>query len=245
MRTRRLLLLSLSMTGRAACWRRRPCPLAAAARPRRAPKRPTSSATSSRSSPPPASAATARRKQKGKLRLDTREGMLAGGESAPVRRRPATGRAACSTSGSSRPIPTSACRGARARCPAAEIETVRRWIEAGAPWPAGVVVGRPVASAAVTAPARGRGPAVRASPSTGRAADPRRQLLRLPRPRPQPPARPGLRLDRRGGRPRRRCPPVPSRSSPGASREERAPRARHRPRRAAADAATSRAASRG
>ena len=118
--------------------------------------------------------------------------------------------------------------------PAAEIETIRRWIEAGAPWPAGVVVAE-----GHVAPRRRRADPpprpVDRELQPRRAADPRRELLRLPRPGPEPPrgrAAPRRRGDgqgpvRLGGRADRRR----------RAGEERARRPRHRPRRDAAHAA--------
>jgi cytochrome c553 len=97
-------------------------------------------------------------KQKGKLRLDTREGMLAGGEYGPVL---APGEPFES------PVyknlvekdPIHRMPQEAGPLPVGEIETMRRWIEAGAPWPAGLVVADISAPIPPAPAARPRGPA--------------------------------------------------------------------------------------
>ena len=95
-------------------------------------------------------------KQKGKLRLDTREGMLSGGEYGPVLVPGEPGESPIYKNLVARD-PVHRMPQESDPLPAAEIETIRRWIAAGAPWPAGVVVAdasRPAPSGA----ARPRGP---------------------------------------------------------------------------------------
>jgi cytochrome c553 len=89
-------------------------------------------------------------KQKGRLRLDTRDGLLTGGEYGPV---VAPGRPQDS------PLYTNLVESDPIHrmpqeadpLPAGEIDTLRRWIAAGAPWPDGLVVAdasRPAPAAA-------------------------------------------------------------------------------------------------
>ena len=95
-------------------------------------------------------------KQKGKLRLDTREGMLAGGEYGPVLLPGAPVLSPVFTNLVERD-PVHRMPHETDPLPAAEIETIRRWIEAGAPWPAGVVVAD-TSQPTAAAPTRPRGP---------------------------------------------------------------------------------------
>jgi mono/diheme cytochrome c family protein len=98
----------------------------------------------------------------GKLRLDTREGLLQGGTSGPVvvagegDKSPLYQRLVASDPAKRMPFGADPLT-------AAQIETVRRWIQAGAPWPEGVVV---AATSAAPAPAPPPPPRAAAAPAS-------------------------------------------------------------------------------
>src|SRR5262245_4541711 len=100
----------------------------------------------------------------GKLRLDTREGFLQGG---------ASGKAVLAGDSANSPLyqrlvvndPAKRMPFGADPLPPAQVETLRRWIDAGAPWPDGVVVA--AVSAAPPAPPRPASPASAAATRPG------------------------------------------------------------------------------
>ena len=200
-----------------------------------------SRATSSPSWPPPACAATARRKTEGDLRLDTREGLLQGrrrsGAVVVPRRRqgqpplPAPGRgrsgeahAAARRPSDGRPDRDGAAVDRRRARPGR-----REWSWSRRPRPR-----RRPRAVAPGPPARGARRSARLL-QPRRAADPGRQLLRLPRPRSQPAGRWTCGSTARRS-PRRRSPSDDVAIVPGHPETSALIAARHRSGRAAAHA---------
>ena len=183
MRTRRRLALSLSIPAAlafgGAALARTPPPAAAAV----PPAAPDFVRTCSRSSPRPASAATVRRSRRASCASTPARGCSRAASTAPCSFPAIRPRAPSTRNRRARPDSPHA-EGERP-LPAAEIDTIRRWIEAGAPWPPGVVVAD--ASRAASRPAAA-GPRRPGSVSFNRDVRPILvgQLLRLPRSRPQP-----------------------------------------------------------
>ena len=92
------------------------------------------------------------------LRLDTAAYFREGGESGAIVVARRSGREPADRRASRTPTRSSACRTRRTPLTPAQIETLRRWIEAGAPWPEGVTVAVAEAREATLAGDPRRGP---------------------------------------------------------------------------------------
>jgi mono/diheme cytochrome c family protein len=90
-------------------------------------------------------------RHRGRLRLDTREGLLEGGESGPAVL-PGDAGSSLLFGQVTREDPEHRMPREADPLPRAQVETLRRWIDAGAPWPEGVVVAE--AAEAPVLPAR-------------------------------------------------------------------------------------------
>ena len=130
------------------------------------------------------------RKTEGDLRLDTPEGLRKGGSSGPVVLH-GDGKGSLLYQLLVETDPEKRMPRRRRPLTAAQIETVRQWIDQGAPWPSGLVVTAASPSPPPAAAARRRRSGFGRSArllQQRRAPHPGRQLLRLPRPRSQPAA---------------------------------------------------------